>query len=277
MYTPCRGIWVDNSRTNLCPTDLPDRGIWWTTVAQTCVRLIWAQIYPHRGIWRPIPVLCQVTLTFVHHLVQADLLIVNSVWFQVRHTLSPLSRGIWCPRDVLHHVSLTFGQHLGQADLLVVNSLRLDLSSDIPPPPYRHILCTFHISVFVNTTHMVVNSDTIVYMCMEVIICQSERSPERLMISQTPTIRGTSNHLRWEKECGGNSPSFWSEFCKTLHTQNGIFLTFQICGILDIPHVCICQYDKYSSKKLHSTEHICGSYDLSIWEVPWQVDNISDL
>ena len=43
---------------------------------------------------------------------------------------------------------------------------------------------------------MVVNSDTIVYMCMEVIICQSEMSPERLMISQTPSIGGTkSTHV----------------------------------------------------------------------------------
>ena len=88
-------------------------------------------------------------------------------------------------------------------------------------------------------------------MCMEVIICQSGRSPERLMISPTPSIGGTSNHLRWEKECGGSSPCFWGEFCKTLPTQNRIFLTFQNCAILNLPHFCICQYDKYSSKKLY--------------------------
>ena len=41
----------------------------------------------------------------------------------------------------------------------------------------------------VNTIPMVVNSDTIVYMCMEVIICQPDRCPERL-ICQTPSIRG---------------------------------------------------------------------------------------
>ena len=68
---------------------------------------------------------------------------------------------------------------------------------------------TFHMSVFVNTTNMVVNSDTVLYMCMKVIICQSDMSPKRLMISQTSSIGGTSNHLRWEKECGGNFPSFW--------------------------------------------------------------------
>ena len=38
---------------------------------------------------------------------------------------------------------------------------------------------TFHISLFVNTTAMVVNSYTVPYMCMEVIIYQSDRSPER--------------------------------------------------------------------------------------------------
>ena len=36
---------------------------------------------------------------------------------------------------------------------------------------------TFHISVFVNTTDMVVKSYTLLYMCVEVIIRQSERSP----------------------------------------------------------------------------------------------------
>ena len=75
---------------------------------------------------------------------------------------------------------------------------------------------------------MVVNSDSIVYMCMDIIICQSDRSPERLMISQTPSTGGTSKHLRWEKDCGGNSPSFCNEFCKTLPIQNRIFLTFKI-------------------------------------------------
>ena len=85
-------------------------------------------------------------------------------------------------------------------------------------------------------------------MCVEIMICQSDRSPKRLMISQAPSIGGTSNHLRWEKECGGNFPSFWDKFCKTLPTQNRIFITFQNCGILDLPHVSICQYDKYGSE-----------------------------
>ena len=135
------------------------------------------------------------------------------------------------------------------------------------PPPYRHTLWTFHISVFVNTTPMVINSDTIMYMCMEVIICQSDRSSERFQISQTPSMGGhqiMSGGRRNVEE----TPSFWSEFCKSLRTQNEIFLTFQNCGNLDLPHFCICQYDKYSSKKLYSTVHVCGSYDLLIPEVP---------
>ena len=74
-----------------------------------------------------------------------------------------------------------------------------------------------------------------------------------------PCIGGTLIHLRWEKECGGNSPSFYGEFCKILPTQNGICLTFWNCGILDLPHSYICQYYRYGSEKLYSTEHICGS------------------
>ena len=41
------------------------------------------------------------------------------------------------------------------------------------------VFCIFHISVFVNNTAMVVISYIVLYMCMEVIICQSDRSPER--------------------------------------------------------------------------------------------------
>ena len=32
--------------------------------------------------------------------------------------------------------------------------------------------------LYVNMTNVVVNSDTVLYMCMEVIICQSDMSPE---------------------------------------------------------------------------------------------------
>ena len=57
---------------------------------------------------------------------------------------------------------------------------------------------TLHISVFVNMTNIIVKSYAVQYMCMEVMICQSERSSEILIISQTHTIGGTSKHIRWE-------------------------------------------------------------------------------
>ena len=97
-------------------------------------------------------------------------------------------------------------------------------------------------------TNIVVKSYTVLHLGIEVIICQSEMSPEGLVISQAPSIGGTSNQLMWEKECGENSPTFWGNLCKTLPTQNGIFQIFKNCGILDLPHVCICQYDKNGSE-----------------------------
>ena len=47
---------------------------------------------------------------------------------------------------------------------------------------------TFYSSVFVNMTNIVVKSYTVLHMGVEAIICQSEMSPERLMISQIPSI-----------------------------------------------------------------------------------------
>ena len=57
---------------------------------------------------------------------------------------------------------------------------------------------TLHISVFVKMTNIIVKSYTVWYMCMEVIICQSERFPTIVMISQTLAIWGTSKYIRWE-------------------------------------------------------------------------------
>ena len=57
---------------------------------------------------------------------------------------------------------------------------------------------TLHISVFVNMTNIIVQSYAVQYMCMEVIICQPERSLKIVMISQTHTIGVTSKHIRWE-------------------------------------------------------------------------------
>ena len=53
---------------------------------------------------------------------------------------------------------------------------------------------TLHISVFVNMTNIIVKSYAVQYMCMEVIICQSERSPEIVMISQTHTMGDIKTH-----------------------------------------------------------------------------------
>ena len=105
-------------------------------------------------------------------------------------------------------------------------------------------------SVFVNTKAMVVNSYTILYLCMEVIMCQTDMSPERLMISQTPGIGGTSNQLRWVKECGGNSASFWVEFSKTLPSQMGYsehskivaFWTFHISVFTNTTAIVVKSY-----------------------------------
>ena len=105
---------------------------------------------------------------------------------------------------------------------------------------------TLHISVFVNMTNIIVKSYLVQYMCMEVMICQSERSPEILIISQTPTIGGHQNTSDGSRYMEETLPSFWGEFCKTLPTQNRIFLTFQNCGNLDLPYVSICVYGSYN-------------------------------
>ena len=55
-------------------------------------------------------------------------------------------------------------------------------------------ICILNILVFVNMTNIIVKSYAVQYMCMEVIICQSERSPEIVMISQTHTMGGIKTH-----------------------------------------------------------------------------------
>ena len=173
------------------------------------------QKYPHRGIWWLRAVLHQGTSIYGDPLGQAQIQwdvppIVASggqeqlsfrsgsdtvrctplycIWWpravlhyplgqaQIQWNVPPTGSGFWWPRVVLNQVTLTFGQHLGQTDLVVVNSPWLIWDETYIPLPYRQIVWTLHISVVVNTTPMVVNSDPIVYMCMEVIICQSPRS-----------------------------------------------------------------------------------------------------
>ena len=109
----------------------------------------------------------------------------------------------------------------------------------------------FHISIYVNTTAKVLNSYAILHMCMEVIICQSDRSPQRVMISQTPSIWEPQISSGGRKNVGKTLPTFGSEFCKTLLSQNRIFRTFQKCGIFELPHFSICQYYSYGSELLY--------------------------
>ena len=111
--------------------------------------------------------------------------------------------------------------------------------------------CIFHISVFVNTTAMLVNSYAILYMCMEVIIGHSDRSPQRVMISQTLSIWKPQTSSGGRRNVGKTLPTFGSEFFKILPSQNRIFLTFQKCGIFELPHFSICQYNSYSSELLY--------------------------
>ena len=55
--------------------------------------------------------------------------------------------------------------------------------------------------LFVNATNMVVNSNTVNYMCTEIIICESDTSTEMQITYHTPTIWLISNQLTWEKNC----------------------------------------------------------------------------
>ena len=52
---------------------------------------------------------------------------------------------------------------------------------------------TLHMSVSVNITNIIVQSYAVQYMCMEGIICHSERSTENVMLSQTHTMGGHQN------------------------------------------------------------------------------------
>ena len=55
-------------------------------------------------------------------------------------------------------------------------------------------ILTFHISVFVNMTNIIVKHYTVVYMCVEVMIYQSDRLPEIFMISEIPTMGDIKTH-----------------------------------------------------------------------------------
>ena len=69
-------------------------------------------------------------------------------------------------------------------------------------------ICTLHISVFVTMTNIIVKSYAVQYMCMEAIICQSERSP-KIVISQTNTIEGHQNTSNRSRNMDETLPPFW--------------------------------------------------------------------
>ena len=69
-------------------------------------------------------------------------------------------------------------------------------------------ICTLHISVFINMTNIIVKSYAVQYMGMEVIICQSERSPDIVMISQIHTIGGHQNTSDGSRNMDETLPPF---------------------------------------------------------------------
>ena len=79
----------------------------------------------------------------------------------------------------------------------------------------------FYISIFVNTTAVVVNSCAILYMCMEVIICQSDRSPQRVMISQTPSIWEPQIRSGGRRNVGKTLAIFGVSFAKSCLLKTG--------------------------------------------------------
>ena len=62
--------------------------------------------------------------------------------------------------------------------------------------------------------NIVVKSYTVLYMGVVVIICQSERSPERLMISQTPRIGGNQISSDGRGNVEETLPAFGVTFAK---------------------------------------------------------------
>ena len=80
---------------------------------------------------------------------------------------------------------------------------------------------TFQISVFVNMTNIVVKSYTLLYMCVEVMICQSDRSLERLMISQIPSMGGHQNTSGGRGNVEETLPTFGVSSTKTFLLKIG--------------------------------------------------------
>ena len=96
-------------------------------------------------------------------------------------------------------------------------------------------------------TNIVVKSCTVLYMCVEIMICQCERLPERLMISQTPSMGRHQITSGGRRNMEETFPAFGMSFAKVSCSKQDI-PNLPKFGILDLLHVCICQYDKSGSE-----------------------------
>ena len=85
-------------------------------------------------------------------------------------------------------------------------------------------------------------------MCAEVMICQSDSFPQRLMISQTPSIGETLISPQVGAGMYRKLSQLLGEFCKILPSQNSIFKTLQNWGMSGLPHFCTFQYYSYGSE-----------------------------
>ena len=80
-------------------------------------------------------------------------------------------------------------------------------------------------------TNIVVKSYAVQYMCMEVIICQSERSPEIVMISQTHTIGGHQNTSDGSRNMDETLPPFGVTSAKPFPPKIGLLKPSKIVKI----------------------------------------------
>ena len=77
-------------------------------------------------------------------------------------------------------------------------------------------------------TNIVVKCDTVLCMGVKVIISQSEMSPERLMISQTPSMRGHQITSGGRKNVEETLPAFGVTFAKPFLHKIGYSKPFKI-------------------------------------------------
>ena len=80
-------------------------------------------------------------------------------------------------------------------------------------------------------TNIIVKSYAVQYICMEVIICQSERSPEIVMISQSHTIGGHQNTSDGSRNRDETLPPFGVTSAKPLPPKIGQLKSSKIVEI----------------------------------------------